>query len=345
MSSAIALFLLQDGLTTGLVYALVGVALVLVFSLTRVIMLFIGEFVGFGALTLTALQAGQRPRIVWLLLALGALFTLVRLLRQRHTARAGDILWVICLGLLFPALVATAAWFAPPFALPLALNVVLTLALVVPMAGYLYGAIYQPIEDASILTLLITAVGIHLVLLGFGLVVFGPDGTRSPALASGALSLGSVRLTGQAIAIFVVTASFVVGLSLFFRCSQWGTALRATAVNRLGARLVGIPAAISGQIAFLLGGLIATVCGLLIGPMTTIFYDTGFAIALKGFVAAVLGGLISYPLTAIAALAIGALEAFSSFVASQYKDAIVFSLILPVLLIRSFIAHDQGEEE
>ena len=72
-----------------------------------------------------------------------------------------------------------------------------------------------------------------------------------------------------------------------------------------------------------------------IGPTTTIFYDSGFLIGLKGFVAAVFAGLSSYPLALVGALGVGLLESFGSFWASSFKEVIVFSAILPVLLWRS----------
>ena len=75
--------------------------------------------------------------------------------------------------------------------------------------------------------------------------------------------------------------------------------------------------------------------GLLIGPTTTVFYDSGFLIGLKGFVAAVFAGLASYPLALVGALGVGLLESFSSFWASAFKEVIVFGAILPVLLWRS----------
>ena len=120
-------------------------------------------------------------------------------------------------------------------------------------------------------------------------------------------------------------------LWLFFGFTLYGKALRATAVNRLGARLVGIRTTLSGQIAFLLASVIGAISGILIVPITTLYYDTGFLIGLKGFIAAIIGGLVSYPLTAIAALVVGTVEAFSSFYASNFKEVIVFTLILPVL--------------
>ena len=121
--------------------------------------------------------------------------------------------------------------------------------------------------------------------------------------------------------------------------------MRATAVNRLGARLVGIRTALSGQIAFLLASVIGAASGILIVPITTLYYDTGFLIGLKGFVAAIIGGLISYPLTAVAALVVGIVEAFSSFYASNFKEVIVFTLILPVLVLRSLAAPAVEEEK
>ena len=79
--------------------------------------------------------------------------------------------------------------------------------------------------------------------------------------------------------------------------------------------------------------------------MTTVYYDTGFLIGLKGFVAAIIGGLASYPIAAAGALVVGLLEAFSSFWASAYKEVIVFTLIIPVLLWRSLTTQHVEDEE
>ena len=80
--------------------------------------------------------------------------------------------------------------------------------------------------------------------------------------------------------------------------------------------------------------------------MTTIYFDTGFLIGLKGFIAAIVGGLVSYPLAAAGALMIGLVESYSSFWASAFKDVIVFALIIPVLLWRNLDAsHGEEDEE
>jgi branched-chain amino acid transport system permease protein len=174
---------------------------------------------------------------------------------------------------------------------------------------------------------------------------FGAEGQRGPALADAAATWGPLRFTGQSIAVYGLTVAFIVALWLFFGLTVYGKALRATAVNRLGARLVGIKTSLSGQMAFLLAAVIGALSGILIVPITTLYYDTGFMIGLKGFVAAIIGGLISYPLTAIAALFVGIVEAFSSFYASDFKEVIVFMLLIPVLLMRSLAAPTVEEEE
>jgi branched-chain amino acid transport system permease protein len=227
----------------------------------------------------------------------------------------------------------------------IAINIALSLLIVAAIGLYLYRIAYQPIAHTSVLVLLIASVGCHLALQGFGLVFFGAEGQRGPALSSDAITIGALRFTGQSIAVYAITIALIVGLWLFFGYTMYGKALRATAVNRLGARLVGIRTTLSGQLAFLLASIIGAISGILIVPITTLYYDTGFLIGLKGFVAAIIGGLVSYPLTAAAAILVGCVEAFSSFYASNYKEVIVFTLILPVLVLRSLAAPEVEEEK
>src|SRR5205085_11928346 len=126
--------------------------------------------------------------------------------------------------------------------------------------------------------------------------------------------------TGQSIAVYAITAAFIGALWLFFGFTLYGKALRATAVNRLGARLVGVRTTLSGQIAFLLASVIGALSGILIVPITTLYYDTGLLIGLKGFVAATIRGPGTCPLTAIAALCVGLRQAVASFYASNFQQ-------------------------
>jgi len=345
LNSTIMLFLVQDGITNGAIYALLGLALVLVFAVTRVILIPQGEFVTYGALTYASLASGQMPGTAKLAVAMGAtafvldLFAARRTLRRRRTARA----FIVDIAL--PAIVLALTVFAVGRHPPNAISIMLSLAIVALIGLFLYRLAFQPLAHTSVLVLLIASVGCHLAMQGLGLLFFGAEGQRGPTVADTALNLGPLRFTGQSLAVYAITVAFIVALWLFFGLTLYGKALRATAVNRLGARLAGIRTTLSGQIAFLLASMIGALSGILIVPITTLYYDTGFLIGLKGFIAAIIGGLVSYPVTAIAALIVGMVEAFSSFYASNFKEVIVFTLLLPVLLLRSLAAPEVEEEK
>ncbi|WP_398466825.1 branched-chain amino acid ABC transporter permease [Tardiphaga sp.] len=345
MNTTILLFLLQDGITNGAIYALLGLALVLVFAVTRVILIPQGEFITFGALTYASLSAGQMPGTIKLAVAMGVVAFAFDLFTFRRALQAKRVLRSVAVNIVFPLAIwgIMLALAGKPSSIPV--NIALSLLIVAAIGLYLYRIAYQPIAHTSVLVLLIASVGCHLALQGFGLVFFGAEGQRGPAISTDAITIGALRFTGQSIAVYGITIALIVGLWLFFGYTLYGKALRATAVNRLGARLIGIRTTLSGQLAFLLASVIGAISGILIVPITTLYYDTGFLIGLKGFVAAIIGGLVSYPLTAAAAILVGCVEAFSSFYASNYKEVIVFTLILPVLLLRSLAAPEVEEEK
>jgi branched-chain amino acid transport system permease protein len=336
MDFTIASILALDGVTNGAVYALLALATVLLFAVTRVIFIPQGEFVAFGALTLAMLQQGQVPGTVWFLLVLAGLAgasELVGGLRARHApARvAKAVLGQVA----YPVAISAVVWWAAPQQLPLLVQAALTLALVTPFGPLIYRLAYESLADASVLVLLIVSVGVHFALTGLGLYFFGAEGFRNPSFWDERFNVGPLTLSGQTLIVFAVSLALIVMLWLFFERSLWGKALRATAVNRLGARLMGISSTSAGRLSFTMAAFIGALSGLLIGPTTTVFYDSGFLIGLKGFVAAVFGGLASYPLALVGALGVGLLESFGSFWASAFKEVIVFSAILPVLLWRS----------
>jgi branched-chain amino acid transport system permease protein len=336
MDATIASILTLDGLSNGAVYALLALATVLVFAVTRVIFIPQGEFVAFGALTLALLQAGKVPGTVWFLLVLAAavaLQDLVNGLRQRRAI--GTLTMQALRTLAWPVAVSLLAIWVAPKGLPLLLQAALTVALVTPFGPLLYRLAYESLAEASVLVLLIVSVGVHFALVGLGLFFFGAEGFRNPSFWDARFSIGALTLSGQTIIIFAVSLALIVGLWLFFERSLAGKALRATAVNQLGARLMGISTRSAGRLSFTMAAFIGALSGLLIGPTTTVFYDSGFLIGLKGFVAAVFAGLASYPLALVGALGVGLLESFGSFWSSPYKEVIVFSAILPVLLWRS----------
>lgn len=332
LDSTIAAFLIQDGLTSGAIYALLGLALVLVFSVTRVIFIPQGEFVSYGAMTLAVLDTGRFPATATLLLVFGGLGFLLDLWESRGRFSIPLLMRNVGLNLALPAAIYTLALVLAPMQAGAFTKALLTIIIIAPMGIYIYRVAYKPLADASVLVLLIVSVGVHLAMMGLGLVFFGAEGLRAKALSSGVFMVGPVPVSAQSLWIYAATIAIIVGLYFFFEKTLLGKALRATAVNRLGARLVGVRTQLTGVTAFVLAATIGAISGILIGPIATIYYDTGFIIGLKGFVAAIIGGLASFPITAIAAIGVGIVESFTSFYASAYKEIIVFALIVPVLV-------------
>ncbi|MCL1962048.1 MAG: branched-chain amino acid ABC transporter permease [Desulfovibrionaceae bacterium] len=341
MDFGIVLLLGQDGIVNGAVYGLMALALVLVFSVTRVIFIPQGELVAFGALSMVALNAGHTPATLWLLLALAAATLAVEGWRWKRGAAVNwkvTAVWTIA----FP--LAACALALGLRTASLAMQGLTALVIVAPIGPLLYRLAYRPLADATVLILLIVSVALHGVLVGLGLLFFGAEGSRTPPFSEARIEISGLMITGQSMVVAGVAAAFVVLMYLFFTRSIVGKALRATAVNRIGARLVGIPTDLSGDLSFALAALIGAVSGLLIAPLTTVYYDTGFLIALKGFVSAIVGGLGSYPIALLGALLVGQIEAFSSFWASAFKEVLVFTLIIPVLWWRSLRSRHVEDE-
>jgi branched-chain amino acid transport system permease protein len=341
----IALLLAQDGLVNGAIYALLAAALVLVFSVTRIVFIPQGELVAYGALTLAALQAGKVPGTLWLLAAVGAAAAALDVVRLVRRGEARRVPRALLLFLGPPVALGALLAVVPPAALPGWLQVAVALALVVPLGPGLYRLVYEPIAGASVLVLLIVSVALHLALVQVGLLAFGAEGVRTPPISEARLALGPIPVSAQSLFVLAFSAALLAALSAFFGRTTLGKALRAAAMNRTGARLVGIRPAVTGRFSFALAALVGAVSGVLVAPITTVYYDNGFLVGLKGFVGAIVGALASYPLAAGGALLVGLVEAFASFEASAYKEAIVFALIIPVLVWRSLRAHGIEEED
>ena len=344
MDFSIASILALDGITNGAIYALVAIALVLVFAVTRVVFIPQGEYIAFGALTMAIMQTGKTPGTVWLLLLLTVLAVVLDafaawrghwpMRRVLHQLLRTAALPLVAIGLTVLLL---------PMGVPMWVHALLTLALITPMGQLVYRLAYRSLADASVLILLIVSVAVHFALTGLGLVFFGAEGFRNPSFWDARFQVGPVAFTGQALIILISSVVLIVAMFLFFDRTLTGKALRATSVNRTGARLMGISSDSAGALSFGMAAFIGALSGLLIGPSTTIYYDSGFLIGLKGFVGAVFAGLTSFPLALVGALGLGFIEAFASFWASAFKEVIVFTGILPVLMWRSFFDKDHEE--
>ncbi len=345
VDAAVALLLAQDGITNGAIYALLSLALVLVFAVTRVIYIPHGEFVAYGALSMAAINAGALPPTMWLVVTLGLAVAIVDSVAAIREAAKSRLPMIILKNAVLPILAVIVVRYLPLKDLAYPVQILIALGFVVPLGPQIYRLAFQPVAEASVLLLLIVSVAVHFVMVGMGLYFFGAEGGRIPAFTDGGVTLGPAHVQYQTIWIVGIAAVLIAGLALFFEHSIYGKALRATAINRTGARLMGISADLAGKLCFTLSALVGAFSGILIAPITTVYYDTGFLIGLKGFVGAIIGGLASYPLAAAGAILVGLLESYSSFYASAYKEVIVFTLIIPVLLYQSLTTRHVDDEE
>lgn len=346
MDWSIAKILMQDGLVTGVIYALMAVSLVLVFVVTRIIFIAQGEFVTFGALTFAIMADGGKPGTIWLLPMFGAVLFLKELYFVYKGKDRKTLLKSLGVFVIYPLFLLWAVPVVLATDPSLWVKAFLTLLLVVPLGPMLYRLAYEPVAEHSVLTLLIVSIAVHYALVGLGLVFFGAEGWLvSEPFFDGTVEIASLNWSYQSLFVIGMTVVIIGALWLFFGKTLYGRALRATAVNRRGARLVGIGTSMSGHLTFFLTALVGVLSGIMIVSFITITYETGFMIGLKGFVGAIIGGLVSYPLAAFGAIAIGIIEAFTTFWASDYKEVIVFGLVIPVLLLRAILVKHEEDEE
>ncbi|MBP5076570.1 branched-chain amino acid ABC transporter permease [Pseudomonas chlororaphis] len=344
MNFQIAMLLGQDGVTNGAIYALLALSILLVFTVTRILLIPQGEFVTYGALTMAAIQAGHPTPLAWLLLVLTLIECALDLVARWRAGKGLRIDRQMIVKCSYAIALIIAMRNLPLATLPVAFQALLTLCLVVPLGPRLYRLFFQPIAGASALVLLIVSIAVHVAMVGIGLLVFGPEGARTTPFSQAGFEIGPVTLNSQTLWVLIMSVTLIFALFLFFGRSLYGKALQATAVNRTGARLMGISPDMAGKTTFALATFIGCLSGILIAPITTLYFDSGFLISLKGFVGAIIGGLVSYPLAALGALVVGLVEAFSMFWASNYKEVIVFTLIIPFLLWRSLKSHHVEEE-
>jgi branched-chain amino acid transport system permease protein len=344
MDLDIATILTIDGIASGAIYVLIGIGFVLIFTVTRVIFVPFGDIAAFTALTLASLETRHVPGTIGLVAGLAVIATAMDVVAKLSAGEAKLVPKSFLFYLLLPLVPVAIVWMSAETQLPMFLRIILSIALILPIAPLLDRVAFRPIADASVLLLLTVSVALHFGLVGLGLLFFGAEGVRTQPLADVRFEMLGTVIAMQT--VFVVAAAFLFSALLyaFFDYTITGKALRATAINRTGARLVGIRPAAAGTVAYLLGSALAGISGILISPVTTIFYDSGFLISLKAFVGAIIGAMVSYPVTAIGAVSVGLLESFASFWNSAFKEVIVFSILIPVLLWRS-LTLDEDEEE
>jgi branched-chain amino acid transport system permease protein len=187
--------------------------------------------------------------------------------------------------------------------------------------------------QADVVTLIIITIGVALFLRGLAQLVWDKRIHSLPAFSgSEPLALGGATVLPQSLWVLVGAALAVLALGWFFNRTLAGKAMRATAINPLAARLMGISTRSVMRVSFALAAALGALGGVLTAPITFTSYDVGVMLGLKGFAAAMLGGLGSFGGAVIGGLLLGLIEALAAgFVSSAYKDAIAFVVILAVL--------------
>ncbi|MCC6776133.1 MAG: branched-chain amino acid ABC transporter permease [Hyphomicrobiales bacterium] len=217
--------------------------------------------------------------------------------------------------------------------LPLPLAALLAVLVTVVVGLALQRLAIEPARGASPVALIIITIGASIFLRGAAQIVFDKRfHSLPPLLGSEPLRVGGAAILPQSLVVLAGAAIIVLALWLLIDRTLVGKAVIATAANRLAARLVGIDTRRIVGLSFAVSAAIGAVAGILIAPITLTSYDVGTLLALKGFAAAMLGGIGSALGAVLGGLVLGMLEAFSAgYISSKYKDAVAFIVILAVL--------------
>lgn len=268
-----------SGITSGGIYAIVGVCWSIVFLITGILNFTTGEFVMLGGM------------LTWVFLGVG-------------------------LGL------------APAAILAIAGTVIIGITL--------ERLAIRPVRHSTETTYMLITIASAAVIKGIILITCGSETRRiEPFIATEPIHILGASFTSQVICVIGVLVILTVGLSLFFNRTLFGKALRASAINLNGARLVGINIDRFKFFCFGLAGGLGAIAGIVIAPITFTGYGIGLMTGLKGLVAAIAGGW-SITGTVLAGLALGLLEGFAAgFVSPGWKDALALLIMIIFLILRT----------
>ena len=226
--------------------------------------------------------------------------------------------------------------FFSELGLPLALAAVVAIATTAAIGAAFELLAVRPIAGGDPLRIIMVTIGGAVVLRQLALHLFGPNERALAPFTEGA----SIKALGAAIErqtvwIWVLTAVAVVALALLYRKTTFGRAMRATAVRRDAARLVGVNTGAMVTWSFALAAALGAVGGLAVAPLTQTAFGVGAGMGVKGFAAAILGGL-GNPVAAVGGgLILGLLESLTAgYVDPLYKDAVAVIVLLVVLFVR-----------
>jgi len=227
-------------------------------------------------------------------------------------------------------------FFGTVLGLPILLAFGLTIGVVVAIGIMMERFAIFPAKDASVLTTIIITIACSILLKGAAMYGWGKDPFALPPFTDCKpfLVLGAA-LFPQSMWVFGTTLVVVFVLTLFFKRTRFGRAMIASSDNPEAAQLMGIDVKTMVMVSFGLSAAIGAIAGIVITPISLMEYDRGALLGLKGFGAAVLGGLGHFPGAVIAGFVVGLMESFcAGLLSSGYKDAAALLVLLLALFLR-----------
>lgn len=310
-----------------------GLGIILVVMLGFMVLL--GSRYNFGVFDyIQFVLDGLRAGAIYALVALGFV-TVYRVTGVINFAQGAFIM----LGPMITISVYESKWL-PSDGLNLALGALIGVVITMMVGIAIERFTLYPARRALPLTKIIITIGAYLAIQGAALIVWGPQGRVLPAFTTLNLADQSFRFAGllvkaQTLVIWGTTAIILIVLALFFERTKLGKAMRACAVNRLAAQLMGIRVDTMSMLAFGIAAIMGSVGGIVLGPVTRPQYDMGLDLGLKGFVAAIIGGLVNFPAAVIGGLLLGVLEnMWAGVTQAGFKDLFAFVVLIVILLVR-----------
>lgn len=220
---------------------------------------------------------------------------------------------------------------------PLILACALAVLSVMAIGAAVQRITIRPARGAPDVTLIIITIGTAIALRGVALAAWGSTPQALPEFSPGPpLEVLGAVLSRQRLWVMGAAGATLLLLYLFFEHTLLGKAVLACSVNRLAAQILGIDVEGLGLLVYGLSAGLGAIGGIIIAPLTLVSYDIGLALGLKGFVVAIMGGLVSAPAAVVGGLLLGVLESFASgLLSSGVKNALAYVVLFAVLLARS----------
>lgn len=278
------------------------------------------------------LVSGASTGCIYVLIALG-IITIYNVTGVVNMAQGEFVMWGAMLAVLL----------SQKLHLPTSMAFLGAVLLVTGIGGAVQRLTIHPARHAPDISLIIITIGTAIALRGLALLAWGTTPQSLPPFSAGApLRIAGAVLSQQRLWIMGAALVVLALLYTFFEYTLLGKAVRACAVNRTAAQLVGINVEGMALLTYALSAGMGAVAGIVIAPLTLVSYDMGLALGLKGFVVAIMGGLVSAPAAVIGGLLLGIMESLASgMISSGFKDALAFLVLFIVLLVRTLPMRDR----